>query len=158
MSTQNCKIDDICDLAKKWESTERINWNEYFMCLAILTSTRSPCSRLHVGCIFVKDKRVVSMGYNGFPTGEPHCSTIRIDSDGKEHEMATIHAEQNTICYGANTGVSLRGSTAYITHYPCLNCAKLLLSCGVTQVNYHNDYNNDPLVSIVCSNLKIVKI
>lgn len=152
------KILDTISLTHQWNNSERINWNDYFMCLAILTSTRSPCSRLHVGCTLVKNKRVVSMGYNGFLTGEYHNSVIRTDSDGKPHEMATIHAEQNAICYGANTGVSLDGAIAYVTHYPCLNCAKLLLSCGITQVYYHDDYNNDPLVPTICTKLIINKI
>ena len=158
MATTNSKINDITELSKQWNSMDRINWDEYFMCLAILTSTRSPCSRLHVGCVLVKDKRVISMGYNGFPTGEKHTSVIQTDANGKPHEMATIHAEQNAICYGANTGVSLNGATAYITHYPCLNCAKLLLSCGIKTIIYHDDYNNDTFVSKVCSNLSISKI
>lgn len=72
--------------------------------------------------------------------------------------MATIHAEQNAICYGANAGISLNEATAYITHYPCLECAKLLTSCGVVQVYYHDDYHNDPLVPIICNKLKIIKI
>lgn len=154
----NKKIDDVISITKQWKTDDRICWNDYFMCLAVLTATRSPCSRLHVGCVLVKNKRVVSMGYNGFVTGEEHHSVIVLGPDGKEHEMATIHAEQNAVCYGANTGVSLNKATAYITHYPCLNCAKILASCGVTQIYYHDDYNNDPLVKIICSKLKITKI
>lgn len=157
MTSSSSKIEDICALAKKWETSERINWDEYFMCLATLTSTRSPCSRLHVGCVLVKDKRVISMGYNGFPTGEDHNSVIRVGEDGKKHEMATIHAEQNAICYGANTGVSLKDATAYVTHYPCLNCAKLLISCGITDVIYCNDYHNDDVIPVVCSKLRLRK-
>lgn len=152
------KIDNIQTLVKNWELTERISWNDYFMSLAFLTSCRSSCSRLHVGCVLVKDKRIVSTGYNGFLSEEQHQSIVRIDNDGKEHEMATIHAEQNAICYGANTGVSLNGMTAYITHYPCLNCAKLLISCGIKKIYYHNDYNNDNLVPVICSKLEIIKI
>lgn len=158
MSVNIDKINSVFELESQWCGSGRINWDEYFMCLAVITSFRSPCSRLHVGCVLVKDKRVVSMGYNGFPTGEPHKSILRKGDDGQEHEIATIHAEQNSICYGANTGVSLKDSVAYITHYPCLNCAKLLLSSGITTIKYHSDYNNDPAVPIVCSNLLILKI
>jgi len=152
------KINDICELTKNWSTSNRIEWDEYFMSLAILTSTRSPCERLHVGCVLVKDKRIISMGYNGFPTGETHKSVIRVGPDGKQHEFATIHAEQNAMCYGANTGVSLNNAIAYITHYPCLNCAKLLLSCGIKCIKYHFDYNNDPLVHEICTNLTITQI
>lgn len=152
------KINDIMNLSEQWKNTDRICWNDYFMCMAFLTATRSPCHRLHVGCVLVKNNRVVSMGYNGFLSGEEHKSVVRVAEDGKEHEMATIHAEQNSICYGANTGVSLHETTAYITHYPCLNCAKLLASCGVIKIYYHEDYHNDPLVPVICSKLEIIKI
>jgi dCMP deaminase len=157
-TSQNNKIDDITLIIKQWNMSERIKWDEVFMCLAYVISARSPCNRLHVGCVFVKNKRVVSMGYNGFLTGEEHHSIVKIGPDGKEHEMATVHAEQNTICYGANTGVSLDGTTAYITHYPCLNCAKLLESSGITKIFYHEDYNNDPLIVQICTKLDIKKI
>jgi len=152
------KITDINQIVQNWNNSDRISWNEYFMSLAILSSSRSPCSRLHVGCILVKDKRVVSMGYNGFLSGEEHKSIIQEDQLGKKHEMATIHAEQNAISYGANTGVALNGATAYITHYPCLNCAKLLVSCGIKNVYYHEDYNNDQLVCLICTQLNIIKL
>lgn len=152
------KIDDIVKITNEWIPQMRIDWNEYFMCLAVLTASRSPCNRLHVGCVLVKDKRVVSVGYNGFPSGEDHVSFIRKDVDGMEHEMATIHAEQNALCYGAKFGVSLDSGVAYITHYPCLNCAKLLLSCGITIIYYHEDYHNDCLVKQICSKLHITQI
>lgn len=157
-SNSNSKITNINNAISEWNKTDRINWDEYFMCLASLTSSRSPCSRLHVGCVLVKNKRVISVGYNGFPTGEEHTSFIRKDCDGNDHEMATIHAEQNALCYGAKFGVSLDNGIAYITHYPCLNCAKLLLSCGITQIYYHDDYHNDPLVPQICSHLSFTKI
>jgi dCMP deaminase len=150
------KIDDISQVVRNWDN--RPEWNEHFMSLAILTSSRSPCSRLHVGCVLVKDKRIVSMGYNGFLTGEEHKSVVQEDHSGKKHELATIHAEQNAISYGANTGVALKETIAYITHYPCLICAKLLVSCGIKIVYYHEDYNNDPLVPIICTQLQITKI
>jgi dCMP deaminase len=152
------KIEDINHMVQSWSNSERITWNDYFMSLAILTSSRSPCSRLHVGCVLIKDKRVVSMGYNGFLTGEEHNSVVQEDTFGHRHELATIHAEQNAISYGANTGVALKETSAYITHYPCLNCAKLLVSCGIKTVYYHEDYNNDPLVPIICTQLVITKI
>jgi len=149
------KINDVSNLVKDWSNSDRISWDDYFMSLAYLTSSRSPCARLHVGCVLVKDKRIVSTGYNGWLSNVAHKSVIRKDSDGKEHEMATIHAEQNAICYGANTGVSLNDVVAYVTHYPCLQCAKLLASCGIKKVYYHSDYNNDNLVPIICPELEI---
>lgn len=149
------KVDEVRDLVKSWNPNERISWEDYFMSLAFFTSCRSPCARLHVGCVLVKDNRIVSMGYNGFISGEEHKSIMRVDSDGNPHEIATIHAEQNSIIYGARTGVALEGSVAYVTHYPCLNCAKMLVACGITKIYYYEDYHNDPEVSNISSKLQI---
>jgi dCMP deaminase len=136
------------------ETFSCIDWDTYFMSIALLASSRSQCHRLRVGCVIVKDNRVVSMGYNGFLPGAPHDSVIR---DG--HEQATVHAEQNAISDAACRGVPIEGSTAYITHYPCLNCAKLLASSGVTHIKYHSSYHDDPLVEeIVGKMVHISKI
>jgi dCMP deaminase len=120
---------------------ERPDWNEYFKEIVRVTSKRSACKRLNVGCLLVKDNRIISQGYNGFLPGCPHTSIVR---DG--HEQATIHAEQNAICDCAKRGVSSDGSTAYITHYPCLICTRLLIACGVKEIKYIEDYKNDELV------------
>lgn len=123
-------------------SLERIEWDEYFMSIAVLAACRSPCQRLHVGSVVVKDKRIVAMGYNGFLPGCKHESHIR---DG--HEQATIHSEMNSITDCAKRGISMDKSYIYITHYPCLNCFKALCASGVTEIVYLDDYNNDPLVA-----------
>ena len=133
-------IEQIKKLTSSWK--ERINWDEYFMGLALLISSRSACERLHVGCVLVKDTRVISVGYNGFLPKTPHKSIIR---DG--HEQATVHAEQNSISDCAKRGISCENATAYITHYPCINCAKILASSGIIEIKYHEDYHNDPIVS-----------
>lgn len=120
----------------------RIDWDEYFMSIALLGSCRSPCSRLHVGCVIVKDNRIISMGYNGFIAGCKHTSHIR---DG--HEQATVHSEINAITDCAKRGVSVDGAKIFITHYPCINCFKAIKSCGINEIIYLNDYNNDSLVN-----------
>ena len=124
---------------------ERPSWDEYFMCAALLMSLRSACERLHVGCVLVSGgeqrNRIIAAGYNGFLPGAPHISHMR---DG--HEQATVHAEQNAIADAAKRGISVLGSTAYISHYPCLNCTKILVSSGIHAIKYHWDYNNEPLV------------
>ena len=120
---------------------QRISWDEYFIEIAKLSSVRSPCSRLQVGCVIVKDNRMISMGYNGFLSGCPHQSIVVDD-----HEQATIHAEMNAITDAAKRGVSLSGSVAYVTHYPCLNCFKALASSGIRRIVYDKDYNNNPTV------------
>ncbi len=124
----------------------RPSWDEYFMATAFLMSSRSPCERLHVGCVMVtsghQKNRIIAAGYNGFLPGSPHVSRVR---DG--HEQATVHAEQNAISDAARRGVSLDGAVAYITHYPCINCAKIIAAAGISAVKYHYDYRNDNLVT-----------
>ncbi len=124
---------------------DRPSWDEYFMATALLMASRSACGRLHVGCVLVSGgehrNRIVAAGYNGFLPGTPHHSRIR---DG--HEQATVHAEQNAIADAARRGVSVAGSTAYVSHFPCVNCTKVLAAAGVREIKYHFDYGNDPLV------------
>ena len=124
----------------------RPSWRDYFKEIVNVTSKRSPCERLKVGCIIVKDNRIISQGYNGFLPGCPHKSFVR-----DNHEQATVHAEQNAITDCAKRGVSCDKAEAYITHYPCINCAKILASSGIKQIYYHNDYKND---TFVCDILK----
>ena len=128
----------------------RLSWHEYFSEIVKVTAKRSPCERLKVGCLLVNNNRIISQGYNGFLPGCPHKSIV-IDN----HEQATVHAEQNTIADCAKRGVSCMGSIAYITHYPCINCCKILLGSGIKQIYYLNDYKNDPIVKELCDQLKI---
>ena len=119
----------------------RPDWDTYFKEIVQVTSKRSPCDRLKVGCLIVKDNRIISQGYNGFLQGCPHKSIVRDD-----HEQATIHAEQNALCDCAKRGVSCNDATAYITHYPCLICTRLLIASGICEIKYIDDYRNDDLV------------
>jgi len=128
----------------------RPSWDEYFKQIVQSTSTRSPCERLQVGCLLVKNNRIVSQGYNGFLPGCPHISIVR-----DEHEQATLHAEQNAICDCSKRGVSCEDSIAYITHYPCIICARLLLASGIKIIKYISDYKNDPLVEVFCKQMSV---
>ena len=130
----------------------RPSWDDFFKKIVLATSERSPCERLHVGCLLVKDNRIISQGYNGFLAGCQHKSIVR-----DNHEQATLHAEQNAICDCAQRGVSCSGATAYITHYPCIICTRLLLASDIKKIKYINDYKNDDLVEYFC-NEKCVKI
>ena len=121
---------------------KRPSWDEYFKEIVICTTKRSSCKRLQVGCLLVKDNRIISQGYNGFLPGCIHESIMR---DG--HEQATVHAEQNAICDCAKRGVSSEGCIAYISHYPCIICTRLLIASGIKEIKYINDYKNDSLVS-----------
>ena len=129
----------------------RPSWDEYFKKMVLLTSTRSSCEKLNVGCIFVKDNRIIAQGYNGYISGCEHKMIIK-----DNHNIATIHAEQNTITDCAKRGVSSNGCTAYISHYPCYNCMKLVVSCGICKINYINDYNNDELVDNLAKETGII--
>ena len=133
----------------------RLSWDDYFKEIVTVTKNRSPCERLQVGCILVNDNRIISQGYNGFLPGCPHTSIIR-----DNHEQATVHAEQNALCDCAKRGVSCENSIAYITHYPCIICCRLLIASGIKKIKYINDYNNDKLVRHFCglSNIIIEKI
>ena len=132
---------------------ERISWDDYFMKAATLASIRSPCERLKVGCVLVKNNRLISMGYNGFLAGTDHRSIIRWG-----HEQATIHAEINAITDAANRGVSIDDAVAYITHYPCINCFKALASSGVKKIYYQVDYKNDPILEELDYGIPLVRL
>jgi dCMP deaminase len=141
-------IDDVKNITENWN--ERIEWDEYFMSIAFLISSRSSCDRLQVGCVLVKDTRIISVGYNGFLPKVPHISKVR---DG--HEQWTVHAEQNALSDCAKRGISCENATAYITHYPCINCSKILIAAGIKEIKYHSDYKNDNLVTELLELAKI---
>lgn len=119
---------------------ERPDWDTYFKNIVLVTKDRSPCDRLHVGCLLVHDNRIIAQGYNGFLPGVEHKSIMR---DG--HEQATVHAEQNAIVDCAKRGVSCNNCTAYVTHYPCVICMRLMCAAGIKDIKYIEDYRNDPL-------------
>ena len=136
---------------------QRLSWDDYFSSIACITSNRSSCDRLKVGCVIInQDNRILSTGYNGYIAGMPHnISNIR-----NNHEIMTVHAEQNSICYASKNGVSISNCKIYITHFPCINCTKLLISSGISEIYYINDYNNDEMVYKLAtlSNIKIIKL
>lgn len=128
----------------------RPTWDEYFKQITYLVSTRSSCEKLHVGCLFVKDNRIIAQGYNGYIAGCEHKMVIR-----DNHNIGTIHAEQNAITDCAKRGVSCDKCVAYISHYPCFNCMKLMVSCGICEIKYIDDYKNNPLVNDLANEAKI---
>ena len=150
-------VDLIAEAAGKFP--HRPSWDEYFMATAVLISSRSNCERLHVGCVIVtggeRKNRLVAAGYNGFLPSTPHLSRLR---DG--HEQATVHAEQNAVADAARRGIPVDGCVAYVTHFPCINCAKILAAAGITKIKYREDYQNDPLVAPLLSEagVKVLKL
>lgn len=150
-------VDLIARAARQF--SHRPSWDEYFMATAVLIATRSSCERLHVGCVIVsageRKNRIVAAGYNGYLPGAPHRSRLR-----QGHEQATVHAEQNAVTDAARRGSSVEGCTAYVTHYPCINCAKMLAAAGISEIKYRSRYRNDPLVADLLggAGVKIVKL
>lgn len=126
-------------MAKKLD--KRPDWDEYFLGIAKLVSQRSTCLRRKVGALIVKDRRILTTGYNGTPSGIKHCSQIgclrerlRIPS-GQRHELCRgLHAEQNSLLQAALNGVSVKGATMYVTNQPCIICAKMIINAGITEI------------------------
>lgn len=145
---------DTQSFFKGEKEENRPSWDEYFKEIVLCTAKRSPCHRLKVGCVLVKDNRIISHGYNGFVSNHPHSSVIVND-----HEIATIHAEQNAIIDCAKRGVVCDGAVAYITHFPCVNCVKFLVQSGIKTIYYISDYKNDKeLLEKLGLNVSIIKI
>ncbi|MCV3755014.1 ComE operon protein 2 [Limosilactobacillus fermentum] len=121
---------------------KRIDWDQYFMVQAALLASRSTCTRLSVGAVLVRDKRIIGSGYNGAVAGDEHCIDVGCYlRDG--HCVRTIHAEMNALLQCAKFGTSTDGAMVYVTDFPCLQCTKSLLQAGITQINYLRNYHND---------------
>jgi len=131
---------------EEYSNNDRLEWDEYFMSIALLASYRSPCERLHVGSVIVKDNRLISMGYNGYISGAPHISRIMND-----HEQSIIHSEINAITDCAKRGTSLNNAKIYVTHYPCINCFRSIAASNIKEIVYLNDYKNDPIVALLAA-------
>jgi dCMP deaminase len=138
------------------EKNGRPTADEYFMEMAHLAAKRSTCLRRKVGAIIVKDKRVLTTGYNGAPKGLEHCEVtgcvrqqMNVPS-GERHELCRgVHAEQNAIIQAAVFGVSIRDATIYITNYPCSVCAKLMMNAGIAEVVYDGVYKDDLAIKLL---------
>jgi dCMP deaminase len=118
---------------------QRPTWDEYFLDIAFSVAERSTCDRAHVGAVLVRDRRILATGYNGSAAGLPHCDEVgHLMVDG--HCVRTLHAEQNAIIQSALHGISSEGATVYVTHQPCLTCAKMLINAGITRVVYAGNY------------------
>lgn len=139
--------------------------DEYFMEMAHLASKRSTCIRHNVGCVVVKDKRILATGYNGAPKGLKHCEEAgcvraRLSvPHGERHELCRgLHAEQNAIIQAAIFGVSVKDSNLYSTHYPCSICAKMLINADIKEIVYDRDYKDELAKQILSeSNIKVRK-
>jgi dCMP deaminase len=128
----------------------RPSWDEYFMEIAEVVKKRSTCTRRQVGAILVKDKQILTTGYNGSPKNLDHCDKtgckrqeLNIPS-GQRHELCrALHAEQNAIIQAAHNGVGINGATLYVTTRPCVLCAKMCINAGISKIIYKGDYPDD---------------
>jgi dCMP deaminase len=130
---------------------ERPPWDKYFMDFARLTSKRSTCLRRQVGAVIVQDRHVIATGYNGAPAGIPHCAekggcyreALGIPS-GERHELCrALHAEQNAIIQAATLAQSIESGTIYITHQPCVICAKMIINAGIKRIVVAEGYPDE---------------
>jgi dCMP deaminase len=129
---------------------KRPSWDEYFMMLAKLAASRSTCLSRPTGAVVVKDKQVLATGYNGSLPGQPHCMdegvcfrrSLKWPEAMKYDMCRSSHAEANAISLAAKKGVSLEGATIYCTLEPCITCAKLIVTSGITRVVYEHAYDS----------------
>ena len=128
----------------------RPGWDRYFMDIAHVAATRSNCSRRQVAAVLVRDRRIISTGYNGTPRGVKNCCdggcprcNSNTPSGSNLHECLCSHAEENAIVQAAYHGIAVKGATLYTTYSPCLLCAKMIINAGIVEVVYHEHYSID---------------
>ncbi len=123
-------------------TADRTPWDQYFMNIARVVSSRATCDRKYVGAVIVRDKTILSTGYNGSIRGMPHCTESgHMMEDG--HCVATIHAEMNAIIQAARNGVRIEGASIYITASPCWSCFKALANAGIQRICYGEFYRDE---------------
>jgi dCMP deaminase len=125
----------------------RPSWDSYFMEITRVVATRSTCLRRQVGALIVRDKRILSSGYNGSPRGLGHCADLGclreelgIPSGERQELCRGLHAEQNAIVHAAYHGINISDSTLYVTHQPCITCAKMIVNAGIIAVIFAGEY------------------
>ncbi len=125
----------------------RVTWEEYFMNIAKQVATRSTCSRKHVGAVIVRDKTILSTGYNGSIRGMPHCDEVGHMMEN-DHCVATIHAESNAVLQAAKNGVMIDKAEVYITASPCWPCFKMLVNAGIKKIYYGEFYRDERIFDV----------
>jgi len=128
-------------------TTSRASWDHYFMNIAGVVASRATCPRKSVGAVIVRDKAILSTGYNGSLRGMPHCSDVGCILENG-HCVATVHAEQNAILHAARHGVNIDGATCYVTASPCWNCFKSIANSGLVRVVYGEFYRDERIFDV----------
>ena len=137
-------------LLKRQVMAERASWDEYFMNIATVVASRSTCPRKFVGSVIVREKTILSTGYNGSIRGMPHCTEVGHMMEN-DHCVATIHAESNAILQAAKNGVMIDGGTLYVTASPCWNCFKQIANSGLRRIVYGEFYRDDRIFQVAQS-------
>lgn len=128
-------------------SSDRVSWDQYFMNIGREVASRSTCPRKHVGAVIVRDKTILSTGYNGSVRGLPHCSEAGcLMEDG--HCVRTIHAEVNALIQAAKNGTRIEGSTLYVTASPCWNCFKCVVNTGINRIVFGEFYRDQRIFEV----------
>jgi len=127
--------------------SHRVDWNTYFMNIAHQAATRSTCDRKHVGSVIVRDRTILSTGYNGSIRGMPHCDEAGHLMEA-DHCVATVHAEANAIIQAAKNGVRIEGAELYTTASPCWGCFKLIANAGIRTIYYGEFYRDTRSVDV----------
>ena len=145
----------------------RASWDEYFMQIADIVKTRSTCLRRQVGAVIVRDHRIITTGYNGAPTGLDHCLEIggclrekmAVPSGQRQELCRALHAEQNAIIQSATLGQSIENASIYITHQPCVICAKMIINAGINRIVVKEGYPDELSAEILEeAGLKIIML
>jgi dCMP deaminase len=126
---------------------ERVPWDQYFMNIAEVVASRSTCPRKYVGAVIVRERTILSTGYNGSIRGMPHCSDVGHMMEN-DHCVATVHAESNAILQAAKNGVMIDGATIYVTASPCWNCFKQIANAGLRRIVYGEFYRDERIFSV----------
>ena len=135
---------------------ERPGWDEYFLGIAHTVAKRSTCTRRQVGAVIVRDRRIITTGYNGAPAGLAHCLEIgclrdqlQIASGTRQETCRALHSETNAVIQAAQHGVSTKGATLYCTSQPCSVCARMLINAGIVRIVYTGDYPDEFAMSLL---------
>ncbi len=137
---------------------KRVSWDEYFMKIAGEVSSRSTCDRKFVGAVIVRDRMILSTGYNGSIRGVPHCSEVGHLMEN-DHCVATIHAEANAIIQAARNGINISEATVYVTASPCWPCFKMIANSGIKRICYGEFYRDEKIFDYAKKlNIELVKL
>ena len=139
--------------------TDRLTWDQYFVTITRQVAERSTCQRAKVGAVIVRERNILTTGYNGAPAGLPHCTEVGClvyesktpNGEIEENCYRTIHAEINAIAQAAKNGTNISGADIYVTHTPCIHCLKVLINTGIRRIFYEKAYKLHTLHELLAS-------